>query len=174
MAGRHTDSPGPPRSGRVSEQLCTWSFVPHIVRSSIRFVALGAVHREEDLLVYRDKSPDTGDPYYRLLGGGVEFGEHSREAVVREFDEELGVELADPTLAGTFERVFTFDGETNHEVWRVYRGRILEDWPYDRESFTFVEPELDTEFLARWMPVERLRDDDTTFYTPAVLDAVVV
>lgn len=142
--------------------------------SEIRFVALGAVTRGDSLLVFEGESPETGEPYYRLLGGGVEFGEHSREAVVREFDEELGVELADPTDVGIFERVFTYDGEREHEVWRVYEGHIVEDWPYTRGSFTFIEPEFDTEHLARWMPVDRLREDDTTFYAPAVLDALGV
>lgn len=140
--------------------------------SEIRFVALGAVHRGNDLLVFQEDSPETGETYYRLLGGGVEFGEHSRDAVTREFAEELGVEFAEPTPVGTFEQVFTYDGETAHEIWRVYEGHIVEDWPYDRDSFTFVEPELDIELLACWMPIERLRDDDTTFYAPAVLDAL--
>ncbi|MFB6354369.1 MAG: NUDIX domain-containing protein [Halobacteriales archaeon] len=140
--------------------------------TDIRFVALGAVFRDDELLVYESEDPETGEPFYRLLGGGVEFGEHSREAVVREFDEELGVELADPELVSTFERVFEFAGEISHEVWRVYEGHIVEDWPYERDAFGFYEPELDLEMLARWLPVERLRDEETTFYSPAVLDAL--
>lgn len=140
----------------------------------IRVVALGAVRRGGDLLVHEGESPETGDPFYRLLGGGVEFGEHSREAVVREFEEELGVEFVDATHVGTFEREFTHAGETGHEVWRVYKGDIREDWPYDREAFTFVEAVLGTEHLARWMPIERLRDDTTTFYGPEILDALGV
>lgn len=142
--------------------------------SDIRLVALGAVFRDDELLVYESEDPETGEPFYRLLGGGVEFGEHSREALVREFEEELGVTFAEPEFVGTFERVFTFAGETGHEVWRVYEGRIVEDWPYERDSFTFYEPELDLEILARWMPAERLRDDGTTFYSEAVLDALDV
>jgi 8-oxo-dGTP pyrophosphatase MutT (NUDIX family) len=149
-----------------------------VVPSDIRFVALGAVRRDGDsgdgaeLLVSEGTLPETGEQYYRLLGGGVEFGEHSREAVAREFEEELGVEFADPTHVGSFERVFTYDGQTEHEVWRVYDGDIAEDWPYDRDSFSFVEPEDGSEGLARWLPLTRLRDDDTTFYAPEVLDAL--
>lgn len=138
----------------------------------IRVLALGAVRRGDALLVQEGESPETGEPFYRLLGGGVEFGEHSSAAVVREFDEELGVEFIDPTQVGTFERVFSYDGAACHEVWRVYEGDIREDWPFDGESFTFVEPDLGTEHLARWMPIERLRDDTTTFYSPEVLDAL--
>lgn len=139
--------------------------------AGIRYVALGAVYRDDELLVYESEAPEIGR-FYRLLGGGVEFGEHSREAVVREFTEELGVTLAEPTVVGTFERVFTFEGDRQHEIWRVYEGHILEDWPYDRDAFTFIEPELGIEIQARWMPVDRLDADDTMFYTPAVLDAL--
>lgn len=142
--------------------------------SNIRFVALGAVRRGDELLVFESESPDTGETYYRFLGGGVEFGEHSRDAVTREFQEELGVEFVAASAVGTFERVFTFDGATAHEVWRVYEGQIIEDWPYERDSFTFTEPELDTEQFARWLPIETLRDAETTFYAPAVLDALEV
>jgi len=142
------------------------------VTAGIRFVALGAVRRGDELLVSEGELPSTGESYYRLLGGGVEFGEHSETAVVREFDEELGVEFTDPTHVGAFERVFTYDGDTEHEVWQVYEGDIAEEWPYDRESFTFVEPEHDTEHVARWVSVDRLRDDDTTFYASEVLDAL--
>lgn len=140
--------------------------------SDIRVVALGAVFRDDELLVYESEDPDTGELFYRLLGGGVEFGEHSRDALVREFDEELGVTLADPELVGTFERVFDFAGDTGHEVWRVYEGHIVEDWPYEHDSFTFYEPELDLEMVARWRSVEWLRDPETTFYSVAVLDAL--
>lgn len=45
--------------------------------TDIRFVALGAVHRGDELLVFEGTSPETGEPFYRLLGGEVEFGEHS-------------------------------------------------------------------------------------------------
>jgi ADP-ribose pyrophosphatase YjhB (NUDIX family) len=141
------------------------------VSPTIRFVALGAVHRGEELLVQEDEEPGEGT-YYRLLGGGVEFGEHSREAVVREFAEELGVTLRDPTHVGTFERVFTYDDERGHEVWRVYDGDIAEEWPYERDVIRFHEPETGEDHLARWVSREALRAEGTTFYAPAVLDAL--
>jgi ADP-ribose pyrophosphatase YjhB (NUDIX family) len=137
----------------------------------IRPVALGAVRRGDDLLVFEDRDPTTGEQFYRLLGGGVEFGEHSRDAVVREFDEELGVDFAVDRHVGTFERVFEFDGEAGHEIWRVYEGEIVEEWPYEEDEFEFREPELDETFTARWLDVETLRED-VTFYSPAVLDAL--
>ena len=82
------------------------------------------------------------------------------------------MELLDPTAVGTFERVFERGGEPAHEVWRVYEGEIAEGWPYDRESFAFAEPEGGTEHVARWVPIERLRRPEVTFYAPEVLDAL--
>lgn len=103
---------------------------------------------------------------------GLEFGEHCQEAVVREFEEELGVEFTDSIHVGTFEQMFPFDGETNHEIWRVSEERIVEDWPNEHETFTFTEPDLGTVHLSQWQHVEALRDDEITFYVPAVLAAL--
>lgn len=50
--------------------------------SAIRFLALGAVRRGDDLLVQEAESPKTGETFYRVFGGGVEFGEHSQNAAV--------------------------------------------------------------------------------------------
>lgn len=138
----------------------------------IRLVALGAVRRGDDLLVEEGADPETDEPFYRLPGGGVEFGEHSRDAVRREFAEELDVGFRVSGSVGTFEQVFRYGGERNHEVWRVYEGRIVEDWPYEEESFRFTEPDLGSEHQAQWLPIEELRGDRTTFHVPAVLDAL--
>lgn len=142
--------------------------------AGIRVVALGAVQRGPELLVEQIEDPQTGEPFYRLLGGGVEFGEHSSDAVVREFHEELGVSFVDPEPVGTFEDVFTHDGATKHELWRVYEGDIEEDWPYEHDRFRFQEPERERPQVAHWLSPEMLRQEETTFYTPEILDALGV
>jgi len=82
------------------------------------------------------------------------------------------VEPLDPTAVGTFERVFERGGEPAHEVWRVYEGRIAEEWPYCGDSFALVEPERGTEHVSRWIPIDRLRQPNTTFSVSDVLDAL--
>jgi 8-oxo-dGTP pyrophosphatase MutT (NUDIX family) len=137
----------------------------------IRPVALGAVRRDDELLVAEFDDPDTGEVFYRLLGGGVEFGEHSRNTVVREFEEELGIQFHVDRCIGTFEDIFEFDGAPAHEIWRVYSGDIAESWPYEQSSFDFREPDLDVTLTAHWLSIEALRQD-VTFYDPVVLDAL--
>ncbi len=150
---------------------------------SIDFQALGAVRR-------RDGAPVVGDPvdpadellvfdgydgddrFHRFLGGTVEFGEHSREAVVREFREELGEPFVVAGLVGTFEDVFEYEGDTGHQVWRVYEGHLDADWPYERETFTYEEDEPHGEMTALWVSVADLRAPGRTFHSEAVLDAL--
>ena len=129
----------------------------------VRVSARGVVRRGDELLVARDRDPAEADPFYALLGGGVEFGEHSAETLHREFREELGVELTNVSYLETYEDVFGFDGRTHHELWRVYEADIVEDWPYEREEFEGYEPDGE-EIACVWKPLSDFTEDDETFY----------
>jgi ADP-ribose pyrophosphatase YjhB (NUDIX family) len=76
--------------------------------------------------VLRASDPSDGRTFHRLLGGGVEVGETSEAAVVREIAEELGATLVAPRLLGVVENIYTYDGEPGHEVVFVYTGRLAE------------------------------------------------
>ncbi|SDF41030.1 NUDIX domain-containing protein [Halorubrum xinjiangense] len=136
----------------------------------IRVVTLGAVRRGEELLVQAVGRNDAGGRNFRLLGGGVEFGEHSEDALRREFDEELGVALDDVSPLGTYERVFDHEERRHHEVWRVYEATIVEDWPYDREAFSFVEPDSGAELRATWKRPRAFRSGPDHLYGETLLD----
>ena len=58
----------------------------------IRPLALAVVRRDEELLLAEHYDSAEEYTFYRPIGGGIEFGEHSRDAVRREFREELDVE----------------------------------------------------------------------------------
>lgn len=74
-------------------------------------------------------SPTAENPegFHRLIGGGVDFGEPSDEAIVRELREELGVHLGDRLLVDVIEEVFTVDGRPGHVIAFVYTGSIPDD-----------------------------------------------
>ena len=76
--------------------------------------------------VLRGHDPDGERVFHRLIGGSVELGERSQDAVVREVAEELRATLVDTELLGVVENVFTYDGELGHEVVFVYAGRLAE------------------------------------------------
>lgn len=139
----------------------------------IRPVAMGAIRRDDELFVTREEDPVTGDPFYRLPGGGIHFGELAADAAVRELEEEFDLTLCDPVHVGTLEDVFTFDGETRHEHWWIFQGTFEESWPYEREAVEGYEPALDVPLLAEWVSIERLQSSETTFYDERILGMLV-
>jgi ADP-ribose pyrophosphatase YjhB (NUDIX family) len=56
----------------------------------------------------------------RPLGGSVEFGESAKDAVIREFKEEIDVEVS--ILAGpmVLENVFVHEGQKRHEILFIF------------------------------------------------------
>jgi ADP-ribose pyrophosphatase YjhB (NUDIX family) len=76
--------------------------------------------------VLRGDDPSDGRTFHRLIGGGVELGERSLDAVVREVAEELRATLLEPRLLGVLESIFTYDDEPGHEIVFVYAGRLAE------------------------------------------------
>lgn len=60
-----------------------------------RAVRALVVHDGHLLVMHRNKF---GEQYYTLLGGGVDLGEDLVPALMREIQEEAGIELASPQL----------------------------------------------------------------------------
>ncbi len=54
--------------------------------------------------------------FHRLVGGSIELGERSEEALHREVREELGVEVDDVQRIAVLENLFRLDGEFGHEI----------------------------------------------------------
>lgn len=77
--------------------------------------------------------------FHRPLGGSIELGEYSADAVVREIREELDATLLSPELLGVTENVFMLEGETGHEVVFVYGGRLAEPSAVPSEGRAFVD-----------------------------------
>ena len=116
----------------------------------IRPLVLGIVwhNRYDDkLLVCADLVDEYYDhvkneTFYRPLGGGIKFGEHSQEALRREFREELDVELASARYLATTENIFTCNGERGHEIVLLYEATLANQSLYEREAFELVTAHL--------------------------------
>ena len=129
----------------------------------IRVTARAVVRRGDELLVARERDPSEADRFYVPVGGGVEFGERSEGALRREFREELGVELRNVSYLETYESVFGFDGETRHELWRVYEADIAAARSYEADEFAGYESDGE-EFACVWKSLAAFRDGDETLY----------
>jgi len=136
----------------------------------IRPLALGVVWRSRDnaLLVFEGHNHVKGETFYRPLGGGIEFGEYSQEALRREFREELGVELTGVRYLATTENIFTCDGQRGHEIILLYEATLADPSFYERET---IEVHEEHEIVpACWMPLRKIQADGLLLYPDGLLE----
>lgn len=101
--------------------------------------ALALVWRKDELLMLRVDEESGVVKGYRPLGGGIEFGETSDKAVVREVREELGCELLNPRLIGWVENVYHMNSATGHEVMALWQGELSDKSIYEQDKVAYVE-----------------------------------
>ncbi len=108
------------------------------------------------------------ETFFRPLGGAIEFGEHSRESVVREIREEMNAEIKDLTYVGMIENIFTYDGKPGHEIVLVYEANFVEFRLYELES---VKCKDNGDWLmAMWKPMADFQSGSAILYPEGLLD----
>jgi 8-oxo-dGTP pyrophosphatase MutT (NUDIX family) len=127
--------------------------------AKIRPIVLCLFRHGDRILVSRDYDSVKQDYYYRPLGGGIEFGETSRDAIIREIREELGAEIEDVIWLGVLENLFTLEGEPGHEIVLVYDATFVDRSIYGRDSLIGHEHEIGSSFVAEWKSFDELRRD---------------
>jgi len=122
----------------------------------IRVIAICVFQHGDKILVFEHFDKSRGTPFYRPLGGGLEFGETTEQALKREIKEEIDQEITDLKLLTVLENIFTLEGETGHEIVYVYDAHFTDKAAYQREVFTVHE---ETETLkATWRSLDSFND----------------
>ena len=103
--------------------------------------------------------------FHRLIGGGVEFGETHREAIIREVHEELGARILNLTHLGVVENIFHINGKPGHEIVALYSGELYPAIP--DEGGTLTESD-GLRLPVEWRPV-----DDADLDVPLYPDAAM-
>jgi ADP-ribose pyrophosphatase YjhB (NUDIX family) len=103
-------------------------------------------------LVWRG-SDETKVPahFHRLLGGHVDFGEATIDAIRREILEETAAELAEPRLVGVLENRFVYQDVPGHEIVFVYAGQLDPPGPVPVSGRWLTDN--DAPVWAEWRPV---------------------
>lgn len=86
--------------------------------------------RDGALLVSEYTGPDA-EPFHRLLGGHVEFGEYATDTIRREFLEEIGQAINGVQLLGVVENLFRWRDRDQHEVVFVFSARLDDTAAYE-------------------------------------------
>lgn len=124
----------------------------------IRHIAICVFSHQGKILVNAFPDAVKQQTLFRPLGGGIEFGEHSADAIVREIREELDLPIHNVRLLGTLESLFTYLGKPGHEFVQVYDAQFSDLRVYDQCGLEGHESNGDR-IQAQWRDSESLRRD---------------
>ena len=130
----------------------------------IRVISLALIRRPSDgrWLAMYGTDPLKGEEFYRPAGGGVEFGESSRDAVCREMLEEFGAVVEPVQCWGTRESIFTHMGKPGHEIVFLWECRFVDESFYTQDELKIDENGL--EMTAHWIDPDDLAARGIAFY----------
>ena len=94
------------------------------------------------------------DDYWTFVGGKVEFGESTDFAILREYKEEVGVDLQVDKLLALIENFFELRGDSWHQYIFFYQLRD------DNNALEFFEGEREVEdnknAIYRWFDLDEI------------------
>ncbi len=102
--------------------------------------------------------------YLRLLGGHIEFGERSDEALVREIQEEIGAQVRLLGVLEVVENRFVHEGKPGHEVVFIYAAEFTDPSFYTQEVIPVTD---DMDSTAVWTPFADLLEGRVFLYPDA-------
>ncbi|HSG42427.1 MAG TPA: NUDIX domain-containing protein [Anaerolineales bacterium] len=141
--------------------------------NQIRPIAICIFRNHDRILVFEGVDPSNKEIFYRPLGGGIEFGEHSEDTIRREILEEINAEVNDLRYLGTLENMFTFDGRSGHEIVQVYDGVLKESELYEQAVIVGHEAEIDESFNVYWKDLNDFRKGKSILYPDGLLELLI-
>jgi 8-oxo-dGTP pyrophosphatase MutT (NUDIX family) len=134
----------------------------------IRLLALGLIRDGNRIFISEGYDPVKQETFYRAMGGGVDFGETSRDALKREFQEEIQAELTNIKYLGCLENLYTFNGTPGHEIIQLYECDFADPKFYQLERSVFVEG--DRQKTALWIDIEQFKSGQLRLVPEQFLD----
>lgn len=134
----------------------------------IRVLALGIILDGDRIFISQGYDPVKQQTFYRAMGGGVDFGETSFEALQREFQEEIQADLTNIRYLGCLENLFTFNGKQGHEILQVYQCDFVDPKFYQLESLVFAEGKRQK--TALWVDIARFKSGELLLVPEQFLD----
>src|SRR5688572_159504 len=129
-------------------------------KERIRPIAICLFRNGNRILVSEAFDSSKRDYYCRPVGGAIEFGENSREAMLREIREEIDVEVKNLKFVGVLESIFLYEGHLGHEIVFVYDAEFDDENLYRKGEIEGYESGIDARFTARWYSLEEMSENN--------------
>ena len=140
-------------------------------KKRIRPLAICVFRHHDRILVAEGYDSVKGETFFRPLGGGIEFGENSKETICRELMEEINVEVEKTSLKylGVVENIFHFNGIPGHEIVLIYDGALREPGLYKQD--VIVGKEANGEDIpAVWKDLDEFGVGKSILYPTGLLE----
>lgn len=132
--------------------------------TKIRSMVMGIVILKDKILLTEHFEKDY--PFYRCIGGGIEFFEKSMDAIKREFKEETGLDVIVEKYLGIAEALFIHKGKRGHEIIQLYKVDLNTDNVQDEY------PILDSDVTAKWIDIADIISGKKVVYPDEVADYI--
>ncbi|MET3729430.1 ADP-ribose pyrophosphatase YjhB (NUDIX family) [Fictibacillus halophilus] len=137
---------------------------------SLRVNTLGILLNNGRILLEEregNHSEGTGT-YYRPIGGTIEFGEKSDQAIVREFYEEIGAAIKVKHYMTCVENIFFVDKKMGHEISQIYSVEFVDSDLYLAEKFVVTEGQQKT--IAKWIDLDDIMENRKLLFPKGLRD----
>lgn len=141
-----------------------------MLEEKIRPLTLCIIKNSDRILVGDGYDSKKGEVFYRLLGGGIEFGETGEEALNREFKEELDTELTNVKYLTTLENIFTYNGKRGHEIVLVFTADLVKKDLYQKDSIDILDSKEGHK--GSWQKTEDFKNHKLILYPDGILEFV--
>ena len=111
--------------------------------------------------------PNKDEYFFRPIGGGIEFGETSVQAIEREVLEEIQQQIAQPKLICVLENLFSFDGQQGHEIVFVNDAEFVDSALYKEAEIQGHETNGFT-YIAQWLSREQIEFSQSPVYPKGI------
>ncbi len=126
----------------------------------IRPIVLGVVKRGNKILVSEGYDKVKKETFYRSIGGGIEFLENSKDALKREFKEELNININVGEFLGISENIFVYNGKNAHELILFYDVSI--DESDFKEKYHIIDDNCETDAI--WIDINKFKNKELKIY----------
>ena len=135
-----------------------------------RAKTLGLIFKDNRILLEEQEGKHSKGRgyYYRPIGGTIELGDKSIETLIREFKEEIKVEVMIKDYVSCIENIFKIDTNLGHEIIQIYLVEFKDKTLYKKESFEIIEGNKIT--YAKWVSLAEILEGKKVLFPDGLFE----